>query len=142
LTYTTQIVELKVALTVNDSLTKQSPIYARRGGPHKMHTVQLEAGKNYQIDMVSRLFDAYLALEDSTGKFLLEDDDGGEGLDARLIFRPTKADTYRIIATTYNRGVPNVNPGAYTLRVLENANAQPRFAAPSPFGKLFPDLPN
>jgi len=141
LDYTTQIVEVKLALSVREQLTKKDPIYPRRGAPHKVHTVQLQADRNYQIDMMSRVFDAYLFLEDSAGNVLSEDDDGGEGLNARIIFRPLKTDTYRIVATTYNRGAPSANPGAYTLTVAENPHGQPRSAPPSWFGKGFQDLP-
>jgi hypothetical protein len=139
--YATQVVELQTALSVNERLTKQEPAYPQRGGPHKVHTVRLEAGKNYEIAMTSRAFDSYLFLEDSAGKVLLEDDDGGEALNARLVFRPVKTDTYRIVATTFERGAPSTNPGAYTLTVVENPHAQLRFRAAFPSGKGFADFP-
>jgi uncharacterized membrane protein YgcG len=139
LTYTTEVVELKVALSVNEQLTREDPTHKLRGGPHKVHTVKLEAGKSYQIDMMSRAFDSYLFLEDSAGKLLMEDDDGGEGLNARIIFRPAKTDIYRMVATTYNRGRPQSAPGSYTLSVVENPQAQPRFGSPFLYGGGFPD---
>jgi hypothetical protein len=119
-------------LSLKEQLTKQDPTYPGRGGPHKVHTVKLEAGKNYQIDMMSRFFDTYLFLEDSAGKVLMEDDDGGEGRNARIIFRPTRTDTYRIVATTFNRGAAIYSLGAYSLLVVENPHAQPRFGTPLP----------
>jgi hypothetical protein len=103
LTYGTRIVELKLELFVNEQLSKQDPVDRRRGGPYKVHTVKLEAGKSYQIDMVSRDLDAYLFLEDSAAQVLAQDDDSGGGLNARLVFRPAKTDTYRIVATTFSR---------------------------------------
>jgi hypothetical protein len=141
LDYRTQIVEVKLALSVNERLTSQDPLHPRRGAPHKVHAVELQADRNYQIDMMSRAFDAYLFLEDSAGNVLMEDDDGGEGLNARIIFRPKKTDTYRIVATTFNRGAPSANPGAYTLTVMENPHGQPRFVPPGWFGKSFPNFP-
>ncbi len=140
LAYTTKIAELKTDLIVNTQLTKQDPVYPGRGGPHKVHTVKLQADKKYQIDMMSAAFDAYLFLEDSAGAVLMQDDDGGEGLNARIIFRPTKTDTYRIVATTFNRGSPGALLGPYTLIVMENPSAVPRFANPPPFGKGTPDF--
>jgi hypothetical protein len=133
LEYTVQVVELKVALNVNAQLTREDAVYPRRGGPHKLHTVKLEQGRRYQLDMMSKAFDAYLFLEDAAGNVVAEDDDSGEGLNARIVFRPVKTDTYRIIATTFNRGAPNASVGAYTLTVVENPHDQPRFGAP--FGK-------
>lgn len=126
LAYTTAISELKPDLLVNGSLTAKDPPYARRGGPHKIHTVKLLANKKYQIDMMSVGFDTYLFLEDSLGAYLMEDDDGGEGLNARIVFTPTKTDTYRVVATTFDRGSPLAKLGDYTVIVMENPNAQRR----------------
>jgi hypothetical protein len=134
LAYSVQFTELKVELTVADKLTIQDPLYARRGGPHKVHTIKLQADKKYQIDLTSLTFDTYLFLEDSDGNVIMEDDDGGEGLNARIIFQPTRTDTYRIVATTFGQGAPSKAPGDYTLSVTENPHAQPRFALP-PFGQ-------
>jgi hypothetical protein len=111
-------------LSVKDQLTSKDAVYPGRGGPHKVHTVKLHAGKNYQIDMVSTAFDNYLFLEDSTGTVLQEDDDGGGYPNARLIFRPTRTDTYRLVATTFAKAAPNWSPGPYSVTVVENPNAQ------------------
>lgn len=131
LAYTTKVSEMKPDLLVSTELTLKEPRYPQRGGPFKVHTVKLHANKKYQIDMISALFDAYLFLEDSAGNVLTSDDDGGEGLNARIIFTPAKTDTYRVIATTFDRGVPGTTRvGPYTLMVMENPNAVPRFVAP------------
>ena len=84
----------------------------RRFSVHKVHMVKMTAGQSYTIDLVSRDFDAYLRLEDSTGQELAKDDDSGGGLNARIVFRAPKDDTYRIIATTFISGTGN-----YTLTV-------------------------
>lgn len=143
LTFTTRVVELKVELSVSDKLAHQDPIYPARGGPHKVYPLKLDANKHYQIDMTSSFFDAYLFLEDSAGNLLMEDDDSGGAQNARLLFRPTKSGTYRIIATTFNRAGPGLNLGTYSLSVVENPNGSAAFPAPaslnnpmgnSPFG--------
>jgi hypothetical protein len=141
LTYTTRLVELKVTLSINEQLTRQDPAYPRRGGPHKVHAVKLEAGKSYQIDLVSRAFDAYLFLEDATGKVLAVDDDSGGQLNARILFRPDRTDTYRVVATTFNRAGPAGPAGPYTLTVVENPDAQPRFGSLVPHSGAVPDSP-
>ena len=56
-------------------------------------------------------------LSDATGKKWAEDDDGGGGLNARIVFRAEQAGTFRIHATSFNGGV-----GAFTLTVREKAN--------------------
>src|SRR5581483_5334053 len=46
----------------------------RKQGFHKVYTVKLTTGVPYQIDLVSKDFDAFLRLEDAAGKPLAEDD--------------------------------------------------------------------
>src|SRR5882724_9157188 len=68
----------------------------------RVYRVKLAAGKTYVIDMVSPnqpALDPFLVLTDATGKDLAEDDDGGGGLNARIVFRPEQAGTFRILAT-------------------------------------------
>jgi hypothetical protein len=141
LTFTTEVAELKTHLAVKDRLTNRDAPYPRRGGPHKVHPVKLEAGKKYQIDMMTQAFDAYLFLEDAAGSVIAEDDDSGEGLNARIIFRPAKTDTYRVVATTFDHTVPQFGLGPYTLTVVENPHAQPRSGGPAAPKTAVPGFP-
>jgi hypothetical protein len=50
----------------------------------------------------------------------------------RVVYRPTKTDVYRIVATTFAKATPEGFPGPYTITVVENPHAQPAFAQ-SPF---------
>ncbi|MBI3823531.1 MAG: redoxin domain-containing protein [Planctomycetes bacterium] len=72
---------------------------------YKVFTVQLVAGKLYRIDHKGTgddaKFDPYLFLEDADGNTLEQDDDGGGGLNARIIHKAAKSGTYRIVATTF-----------------------------------------
>ncbi|HMF11829.1 MAG TPA: tetratricopeptide repeat protein [Gemmataceae bacterium] len=82
-----------------------------------VYEVKLSAGKTYIIDMVSpnqKALDPYLMLKDADGEHLAEDDDGGEGLNARIIFTSARDRVYRIHATSFNAG-----RGAFTLTVRE-----------------------
>jgi hypothetical protein len=93
---------------VTDSLTKEALKVP--------FEVEFEADKTYQIDLMSRAFDSFLILEDSTGKQLATDDDGGDGLNSRLVFRAPANGLYRIIATSLGmRGTGN-----FVLEVREN----------------------
>jgi len=143
LTYTTRVAEIKPELSAKGQLSGKDPIYPRRGGPHKIHRVKLEAGKTDQIDLSSLTFDPYLFLEDAAGKLLAQDDDSGGNLNARMIFRPEKTAVYSIVATTFDPGVGR-DPGPYGLTVMENADAQPSFAAPpgSAIGNDIQNFPN
>jgi WD40 repeat protein len=73
-----------------------------RKHPCKVYTVQLEKGRVYQIDLRSKTFDAYLRLEGADRKELARDDDGGGGLNARIVFHCRETGTYRIIATSFD----------------------------------------
>jgi hypothetical protein len=103
-----QTLDVKGKLTDKDAFDK-----VQQGSYCQVHKLEMKpaAGTVYQIDLKSKDFDAYLRVEDSKGTNLAEDDDGGEGQDARLFFFPARADTNRIIVTTFN----NKETGTYTL---------------------------
>jgi hypothetical protein len=87
----------------------------RENCPRQIHLFEFAAGKTYVIEMTSSDVDAYLRLEDPSGKQLAEDDDSGGGQNARIRFRIANEGTYRIIATTFG---PDML-GAYSLTVRE-----------------------
>ena len=82
------------------------------------YQVKMEAGKTYVIDMISpdqKALDPFLRLLDSTGKQLAEDDDSGDGLNARITFRAPAAGNYRIVATSFG----NFGVGEFSLEVRQ-----------------------
>jgi thiol-disulfide isomerase/thioredoxin len=100
-------------LKVEDKLTKDdAKDTVRKNSAAKIHKYKMKAGEIYVIDMISKQFDTYLRLEDSKGKQLDEDDDGGGDLNARIVFEAPKDDEYRIICTSYAPAV-----GDFTLTV-------------------------
>jgi hypothetical protein len=117
---------------VKAELTKDDPQDKVRAGSHaKTYTVELKAGKSYQIDMVSqegnpRKFDPYLRLEDPDGMEVAKDDDSGGNFNARITYTAEKAGTYKIVATTFVAGMT----GKYLLKVREAS------AADAALGKL------
>jgi Bacterial pre-peptidase C-terminal domain len=87
--------------------------------PCKVFTVDLQSGKNYQIDMVSKEIDSYLRLEDSAGKQLAKDDDSGGFVNARIKFHCPADGVYQVICTTFNGGT-----GPFTLTIKETPTAK------------------
>ena len=67
----------------------------------KIYTIKLEAGKTYQFDCKSD-WDNWLRIEDAKGKQLAEDDDGGGGTDAQIVFECKTAGEYRVIVTSFD----------------------------------------
>jgi hypothetical protein len=97
---------------VNDALNQNDGIY--QGRRHKVYTIDLEAGKTYQIDMCSGNFDSYLFFENPGGRLLAQDDDSGGYPDARIIYRATETGKFRIIASHFGNGGVF---GQFTVRV-------------------------
>ncbi len=105
-------------VTVEGSLTKEDAQDRVRAGCFcKVYAVKMEAGKSYRIDLMSKVMDSFLRLESPEGNQLAEDDDGGDGRDARLVFACKSTDAYRIVATTCGGGMV----GPFTLVVREQA---------------------
>jgi serine protease Do len=80
---------------------------------YKAHTFKMLAGATYTIDLESYDFDAYLRLEDPSGKQLAEDDDSGGKLNSRIVFTPETDGIYRLIVTTCDPG----QAGGYRLLI-------------------------
>jgi hypothetical protein len=78
--------------------------------PHRVHTMKMKGDQTYQIDLVSQAFDAFLRVEDESGKQLAFDDDSGGNLNSRLYFKAPKDGSYRLIATSFDG-----KGGPYTL---------------------------
>jgi hypothetical protein len=76
---------------------------------HKLYNIRMEAGRTYQIDLISNVFDAYLYLYDDANNKITEDDDSGGGLNARIIYRAQRTGLYRIRATYLFRLDDNQN---------------------------------
>jgi serine protease Do len=108
----------KVALQAEGRLTEGDPFDpARKEGKCRRHVYlfRMAPGSAYTLDLESEDVDAFLRLEDSSGRQLAEDDDSGGRLNSRIVFRPMKDDTYRIIVTTCDPG----QTGAYRLTVRQ-----------------------
>src|SRR4051794_34042586 len=95
----------KLLLDVKDKLTEDDPADAKQVGSYrKTHDIDLEAGKIYRIDMTSKDLDSYLRLEDPDEKIVAEDDDGGDNLNARIVYKAKRTATYKIIALAVKSG--------------------------------------
>jgi hypothetical protein len=109
-------IELKIDKGVGEyrgNLGRTDPRY--NGKIHKLFLVKLEQGKTYQIDHISGAFDAYLYLQSPEGNVLAQDDDGGVGLNSRIVYQAAKTGEYRIVATSLGgQGV-----GQFSFQVTE-----------------------
>jgi CHAT domain-containing protein/Tfp pilus assembly protein PilF len=107
-------------LEVQGELTRADPVDpVLKKGFHKVYPVKLAAGAYYQIDLVSKDFDAYLRLEDAGGKSLAQDDDTGGEQNARIVYQAAKAEVCRVVVTTFDAAAV----GAFRLTVTPTDQA-------------------
>jgi serine/threonine protein kinase len=106
----------KGTLTQADPLDS-SPLTKR--GHYKTHTVELEAGQPYLIDLQGD-FDTWMRIEDSERNTLLFNDDVYTGpnsqpadLNSRMVFIAPKKSTYRLVVTSFAAG----ETGTYSLGI-------------------------
>ena len=109
--------------------------------PIHLYGFQCAAGQPVQIDILSS-WDNSLIVFDPSGTEVAHDDDGGEGLNARLRWTCPVAGLYKLGVTT---GLVSTTPGQYTLQVqatgqpLQMVQAQPiQQPVPQPIGTPTP----
>jgi hypothetical protein len=94
-----------------------------RFGRFRVYRFQAQPGRRYVARMDSPDFDAYLTLARSVGGItdpIAENDDGGEGTNARLRFSVREAGTYLLIA----KSLRSDGTGAFTLS-LDTIHVRP-----------------
>jgi hypothetical protein len=113
--------EVKELMLVDGKLSHTVPLTKADdkvdGKPAKVYAVKLVKDKKYQIDLMhlkKKGGDPYLVLKDSTGKELARDDDGGGGLNARIVFTCPEDGLYRIVCTSFAGQF-----GTFILRIAE-----------------------
>ncbi|NJO41116.1 MAG: hypothetical protein HC769_28020 [Cyanobacteria bacterium CRU_2_1] len=76
-----------------------------------VYSFEGSAGQQIAITMTSPDLDSYLVLFDPSGNSLIQDDDGGGNLDARIIYTLPTDGIYTIYANSYSSG----QAGTYSL---------------------------
>jgi serine protease Do len=98
------------ATTVNGRLDSSSETLEDKSY-FNVHTFEGRAGESVTIELNSSEFDAYLILLDPDNKKIAEDDDGGDGNNARISITLPTSGTYTIGLRTKKAG----ELGNYTL---------------------------
>ena len=107
----------KIIAEKKGEFTSSDPFDAKMKASHvKTYTQEMVPGFAYTIDMKSNAVDAFLRLEDPSGKQVAEDDDGGgdqkSPQDSRIVYRPAHREPIDL-RTTFDGN----QTGAYTLAV-------------------------
>jgi Ca2+-binding EF-hand superfamily protein len=79
----------------------------------KIFTIKLEQGQTYEIDLISKAYQAFLYLEDADGNLLAENSSPNVGENSHMVFHADGAGTYRLIATSQG----GVRTGDFVLSV-------------------------
>ncbi len=83
-----------------------------RGQPLQAWELELTQGQTVVIDLMSDDFDAYLYVTGTGMEAVAYDDDGGDGLNSRMVFTAPASGSYLVVASVFSSG-----EGRYTLRV-------------------------
>jgi len=102
--------QIPIGTQVSGELTAADPTLSD-GSHYKLFTFMGTAGQAVQIDLMSSAFDSYLYLRDQSGTALAHDDDGGGGLNARIVQTLPYTGLYQIVANTLQSG----QYGTFTL---------------------------
>lgn len=105
--------------TYRGRLVNGDPLLPNSGRPSQVWTFEGQAGQRLVIEMLSRSgnVDPHLVLQDSSGKELARDDDGGDGTNARLRYVLRAAGRYRVVASNFRAS----RYGPFTLTMSEAA---------------------
>lgn len=98
---------------ISDTLTDQD-IPTGEGGFARDYTIELSAGDQVAIDLISDSFDTIVTLLASDGSTIAENDDGPDGTTNSLLFsRITETGTYIIRVRAFGE----TGGGSFTLKV-------------------------
>jgi hypothetical protein len=111
--YSVTVREMPVLMSVVAELTPNDPVH--NDAFMSVHDVTLTAGRRYIIDLQSDEFDTFLKVLNPSGAIVAFADECGTMRNTRVIYIPTRTETYRIIATSYEPAVI----GAFQLMVCE-----------------------
>lgn len=116
--------------TANDPKYQNPGGGGNQGGPHKAYTVNFKAGQIYivSLDMTQQgEFDPYLMIEGPGGKVVAQNDDGGNGLNSLIVFRPKRGGEHRLIATGLGG-----RTGGFNIKVITTAAGAGEKGGPAP----------
>ena len=108
---------IDVGQTIAGTLTSDDPQLSSDSTYFERWILPVKVNQAFTIDLISDDFDAYLLLTRSRGDKIVDNDDGGGGCNARVVYTATDRRPLRIVVNTASQ--PKRQTGRFTLRVTE-----------------------
>jgi len=108
---------IEVGQTITGSLSPDDPEFTGDSTYFERWILPVKPNQAFTVDLVSDDFDAYLMLTKGRGDKLVDNDDGGGGCNARLVYTAQDDHPLRVVVNTASR--PRRQTGKFTLRVSE-----------------------
>jgi len=108
---------IQVGQTVKGQLTAGDPLLRADSSYYQRWVLPLEAGRTVTVDLASDDFDSYLLVTRGRGQKLVENDDGGGGCNARVVYAATDDHPVRLVVNSAGK----LQTGHFTLRVADGA---------------------
>jgi hypothetical protein len=108
---------IQVGQTVTGTLSADDPEFPGDSTYFQRWILPVTPFQSFTVDLESNDFDAYLIVTRGRGQKLVENDDGGGGCNARLVYAAQDDHPVRVIVNTASR--PPRQTGRFTLRVAD-----------------------
>jgi hypothetical protein len=108
---------IEVGQTITGTLSPDDPEFSGDSTYFERWILPVKAFQAFTVDLTSDDFDAYLLLTRGRGDKIIENDDGGGGCHARMVYTAQDDHPLRIVVNTASR--PRRQTGRFTLKVTE-----------------------
>jgi len=112
---------VEVGQAVSGELTSEDPEFNADSTYFQRWILPVRAKQTFTVDLESSDFDSYVLLTRGRGEKLVENDDGGGGCNARLVYTAQDDHPLRIIVNSASR--PRRQTGHFRLRVTPGESA-------------------
>lgn len=108
---------VEVGQTITGTLSSEDPEFPSDSTYFERWILPVRPNQAFTVDLTSDDFDAYLLLTRGRGEKIVENDDGGGGCNARLVYTAQDDHPLRVVVNTASR--PRRQTGRFTLKVTD-----------------------
>ena len=108
---------IQMGQTITGTLTANDPEFPGDSTYFQRWILPVTPNQSFTVDLESTEFDSYIILTRGRGDKLVENDDGGGGCNARLVYTTQDDHPLRVVVNTASR--PPRQTGRFTLRVTD-----------------------